>query len=635
MRTATLVFLLCLSTLRLVAQEPLDAELIPDSLLRGSDAVIRFSDTRFERTRLDAYTEHVHYAVTVLHKSGRSAAGLRIFYDRNSKILDARGTLYDKHGEVLSRIGAKDMEDESAYSSYTLFSDTRVKSAGPVHQEYPYTVEYEYSIRHQAVVSYANWIPQRGFDIAVQEAGLELRTPEDLGFSAKVLNHEFEQEETREGSMRIHAWRARGLKPVSTASSRPHEFDFMPAVLLSPTEISYEGTTGSYRSWEDYGRWTYSLIRDRMDLPPETVSRVRVLTEGVSDPRERARILYAYMQQRTRYVNVVLGLGGFQPLPASEVDEKGYGDCKALSNYMRALLASVGIPSYYAEIGNGDQRQLKYPDFVSANQTNHIILCVPFERDTVWLECTSQTAPFGYFGQGNAGRYALLIKESGGELVRTPSFDSETNLRLTRAEFALDESGNASCGSKTVFSGLEYETASRLLSLSPREQREALLRYISVDGLELTEVEVGSGRGEVPDARIAIRGDVHRFAKTAGSRMFLGPEFLFSRTEFSPLETDRSLPLYRATGFRHVDSLTLSLPPGYHVVALPEEKETESPLGQYSLRYEQEGDKLRIYRDLRLFPGSFDPARFPEINDFHRLVTTGDRQKIVLQKNEI
>lgn len=80
---------------------------------------------------------------------------------------------------------------------------------------------------------------------------------------------------------------------------------------------------------------------------------------------------------------------------AKDVDRLGYGDCKALTNYTRALPQVVGVPSYYTIIYGDRQRRDLHQDFVSM-QGNHAILAVPVKDQIYWLECTSQVHPFGF-----------------------------------------------------------------------------------------------------------------------------------------------------------------------------------------------------------------------------------------------
>jgi hypothetical protein len=66
------------------------------------------------------------------------------------------------------------------------------------------------------------------------------------------------------------------------------------------------------------------------------------------------------------------------------------------------------------------------PDFPE-NGFNHVILCVPDQKDSVWLECTSSSNEFNELGTFTENRYALLITDEGGALVPTPKSYSSSN----------------------------------------------------------------------------------------------------------------------------------------------------------------------------------------------------------------
>ena len=102
----------------------------------------------------------------------------------------------------------------------------------------------------------------------------------------------------------------------------------------------------------------------------------------------------------------------------SEVDKQNYGDCKALANYMHSLLKTVDIDSWYCVVQAGrEHKESLMSDFTSMNQGNHIILCLPFKNDTTWLECTSQTIPFGFLSDFTDDRNVLACTPEGGKFI--------------------------------------------------------------------------------------------------------------------------------------------------------------------------------------------------------------------------
>mgnify|MGYP001126063175 FL=1 len=97
-----------------------------------------------------------------------------------------------------------------------------------------------------------------------------------------------------------------------------------------------------------------------------------------------------------RYISVQIGIGGWKPISAEEVDENKYGDCKGLTNYTKALLRTVGIESNYCVVSAGSEIKDISEDFPSM-QGNHVILNIPQEgKSDLWLECTSQDTPFNF-----------------------------------------------------------------------------------------------------------------------------------------------------------------------------------------------------------------------------------------------
>src|SRR5579863_10407875 len=150
------------------------------------------------------------------------------------------------------------------------------------------------------------------------------------------------------------------------------------------------------------------------------------------------------MQQKTHYVSVQMGIGGWRPFTAADVDKDGYGDCKALVNYTKALLKSVDINSYYCVVYGNTEEKLSLRDDFASLQGNHVILCLPFKNDTTWLECTDQKIPLGFLGDFTDDRTVLAFTPEGGKLMHTPKYTTDENLEKRKANFVIDQEGRLS-----------------------------------------------------------------------------------------------------------------------------------------------------------------------------------------------
>ena len=506
-----------------------DINQIPDSLLKDANAVIRMFTTTYSRESIEKYSVKVDFVVSVMNENGYSNGVLFVNYDNNSQISDIRENIFDAKGNLTKSVKKKEFEDFAYNNDYTIYSDDRVKGYSPSNNYYPYTIQYSYTVEFKALNGFGAWLPQKWYNVSTEKAELIIETPSEFGLKHLEINGEFDFSESNTDNKLLYKWSVSNLKAIPHDRSAPDYLDIFPAVLLSPDQISYEGTTGDFSSWSNYGKWVYELTKDRQELPLSTVEKIKALTDNCASQKEKVKAVYKYMQDKTRYVNISLGIGGYQPAFASAVDENGYGDCKALSNYTKALLNGIGIESFYTEIGSGRSRKIKYPDFPSVNQTNHIILCVPLDNDTIWLECTSQNFPFGYIGGGNSDRYCLLISEEGGKLAKTPVYPTNRNTRHSSMNITLSANGSADFQFNSEFKNYLYEDLFYLINKSKEEQKKGLLKLLEGNDLQLSIFEMKDVSDNEAIASLHVGGENRKLCIENRESAICGTKLSFSK----------------------------------------------------------------------------------------------------------
>lgn len=625
-----LTLLLHVAFFPLFGQQQFDVGLIPDSLRENADVVVRFYDTEYQRVSKEKFRMTVSIAVTVFNPSGKKASHLDIYYNENTKVSDIAGQFFDGNGRLLAKLNDKKIRDYAVSDQSTLFSDLRVKSFNPAINQFPFTAYYTYTIEQKGVVGFEIWLPQKFYRQSVEQATLCFSTPISYDIKYKSLNYSFQFYDTIVKNEKTYCWQAKNMKAREYEPFSPHFLDINPSVLLSPNLIAYEGTEGDFSSWQSYGLWTYGLLKGLDEIDPETIETLKTLTDSLPSVEEKTKAIYHYMQKKTRYVNIALGLGGFQPVAANIVDSKGYGDCKALSNYTKSLLQSIGIESFYTEIGSGDLKEIKFPDFASANQTNHIILCVPNHNDTIWLECTNQNIPFGYISADNMNRYALLITPEGGILTKTPSFETNQNTRNSFYKIALNEDGSAQFSANIIYENYLFEEVFGLLNDSRQEQKTKLLKRIRVNGLTIDDFELTESNPA--EAILTISGSIPHYATKTASMLFLQPVSFFDEQIPEPFSNKRKTPVYVKQSVQYVDHFELTLPTGYKPAIQSDTLNTSTAIGSFQYQTSVSDSLLVISRNVKLNDSTYRVDYLDIINEFLETVKRVKEEKIILRK---
>jgi len=426
---------------------------IPEELKKGMYGVVRVSEERFEIISQRESRHYVHKVITILNAKAKRYAEEQIVYDKMQKITLLNARVYNAEGELIKKLKNSDIVDRSAFDGFSLFNDNRVKDIDLSQGSYPYTVEFEYQIDKSYLYSIPSLELYFDDEVSQQQLKFSVVYPSQLKPRYK-LNGLPEPKFDKIGAAEKMSWQFESVVPEKFEPYMPG--NVIPSAILAPNQFEYSGYAGDMSTWQSLGKWQVLLNEGRGELPEDTKAKVRELTKNLTTPEAKARALYEYLQNKTRYVSIQRGIGGFQPFDATTVDKNGYGDCKSLSNYMVALLKEAGLKGYYTQIYAGNNDRPVPPDF-TIDYFNHIIVAMPNGKDTLWMECTSQVAPFGYLGNFTGNRRALMVTEKGGVLVKTPVYPQSKNLQQTKAEVEIDVQGNAKAKAHTLYTGLQFE----------------------------------------------------------------------------------------------------------------------------------------------------------------------------------
>jgi hypothetical protein len=603
---------------------------IPAELRENVNAVIREDHTVLRISSEKECVTYIRKVVTILNANAKYYADETVGYSKLTKVNFFKGVVYDADGNVIKKLKSSEIRDYSAYDGFTLFSDQRIKYADLSQGNYPYTVEFEYEVEDRYLYAMDGLSLLYDEKASVQNASYQIIFNPAVAPRYKTFNITSDPEKSDVNGMKSLKWNFKNLKPIEREAFGPDYFKILPTIKVAPGKFEYDGYAGDMTTWEGYAKWESSLLVGRNELSEATKQKLKSLTAPLKTTEEKVKVIYEYLQNRTRYVNIALGIGGLQPFKASLVDEVGYGDCKALSNYMVSMLGEVGIRGHYTTVFAGNSWNDPVLDFPS-HYGNHVVVAVPNGADTLWLECTSQTKPFGYAGRFTGDRKAFMLTDKGGVWANTPKYTAEHNLQSRSAEVSIEATGDATAKVKTTYSGVQYENddLDNILNSQGEDQKKWLRTNTGIPVFDITSFKMTNIKNKIPSAIIDANYSLRKFASVSGKRIFLTPN-LMNRLSYIPEKLEkRKSPIVFKIPMTDVDTIHYKLPDGIYPEFLPEPVVIKSRFGEYEAKYVVDEKGLTYIRRMKLNKGTFPAESYNEMVDFYRGINKADNSKLV------
>jgi tetratricopeptide (TPR) repeat protein len=427
-------------------------------------------------------------------------------------------------------------------------------------------------------------------DFIVLRWELQISLPRDRAVKWKSAS--LKPTVTEEGGRRIFDWTVSQLEHESTEQQKKDQ-----------DEKLYQASRGrmpqpdvqisTFQSWEEVGAWYNALQQERVKPTAEIRSKAAELTKNAADENAKLHTIYNYVSTQFRYIGVAFGIGRYQPHSAAEVLANQYGDCKDKHTLLASLLEAAGIKAYPALISA--TRELD-PDVPSPAQFDHVITAVPQGTGLVWLDTTTEVAPYGYLLSLLRDKQALLMPiGKSASLVTVPADPPTKSVQTFRIDAKLKEDGTLEGKIERSLSGDDAEVLVRAgFRRLPMPQWKDLVQQISyASGFSGDVSEVTASPPEKTDEPFHFSYKYTRkdFPDWSNRRVATALPPL----DFPMQDTKPSHPIWLGSPEEvHLES-RVELPKGYNP-QLPAKVDLVEQFAEYHASYKMKDGALQVER---------------------------------------
>jgi tetratricopeptide (TPR) repeat protein len=388
----------------------------------------------------------------------------------------------------------------------------------------------------------------------------------------------------------------------------------------------------TFVSWEQIGLWYAGLEKDRRAPSPEVRAKAAELTKGLTTDLDKVEALYDFVAKNFRYVSLSLGLGRYQPHASGDVLHNQYGDCKDKHTLLASLLEAEGLHASSVLINSSRKLDIDVP---SPSQFDHVITMLPMgqgaAKEEVWMDTTSEVAPFRLLAYSLRKKQALVVPASGKpHLEETPADTPKPDLEISDVDGKINEIGKLEAHVHYTFQGDEELLLRSIFRRVPEAQWQRVVENVNAGmGGEITNLKVSDPAAT--REQFTLSYDVAR------------PNFL----DWSKKKSDLTLPLcqFNLPDLRSdtssddddsdKDSDALKLGPKaqytYKIkLELPARYTARAPLpfslkrdyAEYQATYKLDGTTFTAGRILTMREDELPPARVTDYEAFRHAVTS-------------
>lgn len=593
-------------------------------------AVVVLSDEQIKLTTDNTLVSTEHFIVKILNERGKKDfSEVVIGYDSTYESVEVEYAKTIKpSGEVII-VGEKDIRDVSRYLNFPLYSNARARIISM-----PEIVEGAI-IEYKVKVTQSQLINKKDFNVAytleenepIISAKFRVTVPNGRDLKIKVLNPEYNLKNFKltpdmqeNATEKTYSWEFKDIPQIEIEPSMPPRSEITPVILIS-----------TFNSWQDIYNWWWDLAKDRIIADDAISNKVKELTEGKKEIKEKIQAIYNYCAQEIRYVGIEYGQAGYQPHKAGEIFKNKYGDCKDKAILFITMLKAAGIEGSAVLIGTRGVPAMN-EDF-PAVLFNHCIAGVSLDGKIIFLDITAEACSFGDLPADDQDRYVLVFKKDKYEIINIPLFEPGHN-RIgykTKMNFSLDESFLAQ---RQVDTFGQFDQAQRYwLRYAPPNIIEQRLKE-NVQAIAVSGKLIKYNYENSDDLNLPIK--LHYEFKgnnflARGGEFRIFPQFFQLDTQVVAKD-NRIYPLELGSPYINEANFEIILPKNLEVKYLTGNSDVQSQWLDYFINYYLAGNILKIHQKEVSKKRQVSKQEYPDFKKFLEDLAVKLDEHIILER---
>jgi hypothetical protein len=568
----------------------------------------------------------------LFNERARSLAEVDLPYNssyQSVRVLRAR--TIKKDGTILD-VKPEDIRSASPFSDYLMYDDAMSVNFSMPGIEDDCVIDYTYEMTTHPLLMPGQFWTYWGFS-GVEPVGLcryVLNAPADKPLQYKVYHDDSVKPTialSKDGRTRTYTWEMRNIPPLVVEPSMPPVQD-----------VSVWMEASSQDSWQDIARYFWGLAKPQATPNDAMRATVQQLVTGKTSDDEKARAIYDWVANRTRYVGLEFGISAFKPHPATEVYSKLYGDCKDKAMLLVTMLGLAGIKAHPVLLQVEEHRSIA-EQLPSLNAFDHCIALAEVSGKEVWLDATAETCAYGDIPASDRGVQALVVQDGSGEFKTIPRYKPGENGITSTTRVTVHPDGSAQVHNEMQWQGAAgQELRAQVRSITPDKRKQMVLGFAQMfsAGAKLEDFTLPDGTDKLGPFAFQMNTTAPNWAKQTGKLLLLpASTWLNSSERRNPyVQEKRVWPIVDEDSVSTQGTTVITLPEGYVVEDVPADVNLIGPLEEYhrTLVKSADGKTLTITETNIERPGKLPPEAYPKVKAFYDDLIKSTDDQIVLKK---